>query len=84
MPVGSGDWLGIKVIKLNKIKENANHRLKILLAALNLAKPSFQSSILQATNSNLKLSNRNLAASPSASEPPKSPLKSIAKKSALA
>jgi hypothetical protein len=75
--------LGIKVIKLNKIKETPTVGAQIARRS-NPARASFQRWKLPATDSNQNLPNRNLAASPSASEPPKSPLKSVAKKSACA
>jgi hypothetical protein len=75
--------LGIKVIKLNKIKGTPTVGAQIARRSKPGASFLFRSK-LPATGSNQNLPNRNLAASPPASEPPKSPCKSIAKKSASA
>jgi hypothetical protein len=75
--------LGIKVIKLNKIKGTPTVGAQIARRSKPGASFLFRSK-LPATGSNQNLTNRNLAASPSASEPPKSPLKSIVKTSASA
>jgi hypothetical protein len=74
--------LGIKVIKLNKIKGTRTAGSN-LLAARNLARAII--SKLETSGYRLKPKPiQPVATSPSASEPPKSPLKSIAKKSACA
>ena len=73
--------------------QNPHNKLKPVIAKLSAASCSpretgasflFKAAKTSVTNSNQKLSNRNLAASPAAAEPPKAQLQTTAKPPALA